>query len=148
MFRITNEANVIWQYPVNIESITHPGADAFIKTALSSRPSPMNTHHHYPKIGILTSGMKDLTIHGSITTIPPGRVVNTRWGGQARVSNATIADETGSIRLSLWNKQIATFHVGDEVDVQKCYVARFAGELQLRVSRKGAISVSPSVVAS
>jgi replication factor A1 len=149
MFRITNEANVIWQYPVNIGSITHPGAgdviQGLIETTFASRSLPANAHHCSSKIGTLISGMEDLTIHGHLTAIPPRRAVMTRWGEQACVSNATIADETGSVRLSLWNNQITKFHVGDEVEIQNCYVTRFAGELQVRVKRKGLISISPSV---
>ena len=145
MFRITSDENAIWQYPVTFGSISHPGAGDFIKTTLSSRPLPVNTYPSNPKIGTLTSGMKDLTIHGHIITIPPGRAVTTRWGSQACISNATIEDETGSIRLSLWNNQITTFQVGDEVEIKNCYVTHFAGEPQLRLKRKGTISISPTV---
>jgi replication factor A1 len=141
MFRITNNEKVIWQYPVNIGSIRHPGAGDFFKTMLLSRSIPVNAHQRNPKIGTLISGMKNLSIHGHITTIPPGRVVMTRWGGQACVSNATIADETGTIRLSLWNNQITSFNVGDEIEITKCYVTQFAGEPQVRLKRNGTISI-------
>jgi replication factor A1 len=143
MFRITCNEHAIWQYPVNIGSINNPGAGDVMKHTLASRPPPIPTHQNTLKIGQLTSGMKNLMVHARITKIPPGRGVMTRWGEQASISNATIADDTGSIRLSLWNNQITTFHVGDEIEIHNCYVTQFAGELQLRVKRKGRISISP-----
>ena len=51
-----------------------------------------------------------------------------------------VADETGSVRLSLWNDQIDKFHTGDAVELSTCDVARFKGKLQLRLGRKGTIS--------
>jgi replication factor A1 len=112
--------------------------------SLSETPH-MKTGYHNLTIGQLTNGMKNLTIRAHIVKIPPGKGVMTRWGGQACISNATIADETGTIRLSLWNNQITSFNVGDEIDITKCYVTRFAGELQVRVTRKGSVSISPSI---
>lgn len=143
MFRITCKGQAIWQYPVNIGSINNPGAGDVMKNTLASRPSPTPAHRQTLKIDQLTSGMKNLTIHGRITKIPPGRGVMTRWGEQASISNATVADDTGSIRLSLWNNQITTFHIGDEIEIYNCYVTQFAGERQLRVKRKGRISIRP-----
>jgi replication factor A1 len=142
MFRITCNEQIIWQYPVNIGSINHPGAGDVMKNTFASLVVSPITPQHNVKIGQLAYGMKDLTIHAQITKIPPSRGVITRWGEQAVISNAIIADDTGSIRLSLWNDQITTFHVGDEIEIHNCYVTQFAGELQLRVKRKGNISLS------
>jgi hypothetical protein len=44
------------------------------------------------------------------------------------VSNVTIADDTGSIRLSVWKNRGDKLHAGDEVELTNCYVARFAGQ--------------------
>lgn len=143
MFRITCNEQIIWQYPVNIGSINHPGAGDVMKHTFASLTSSTIAPQNNLKIGQLTYGMKNLTVYAQITKIPPSRGVITRWGEQACISNATIADDTGSIRLSLWNDQITTFHVGDEVEIHNCYVTQFAGNLQLRIKRKGKISISP-----
>ena len=58
-----------------------------------------------------------------------------------KISKIKLADETGSIRLSLWNDRINKVHVGDEVELKTCNVARFRGEPQLRIRRSGSISV-------
>jgi replication factor A1 len=85
--------------------------------------------------------MRGITVKGKMVKIPPARLVLTRWGSSASVSNVTVADDTGSIRLGLWNGQIKTAHVGDEVEVNNSSVTRFAGELHLKLGRKSTISV-------
>ncbi|MFH0897437.1 MAG: hypothetical protein V1850_05255 [Candidatus Bathyarchaeota archaeon] len=65
----------------------------------------------------------------------------TRWGSEAFVSSVKMVDETGSIRLSLWNNQIKMVNVGDEVEIKNCNVARFADYPQLRLGRKSTMSV-------
>jgi len=86
--------------------------------------------------------MKEIDLKAKIIEIPPMKAVVTRFGNQSYVSNVEIADETGSIRLCLWNGQINKVHVGDEVEIENSYVASFAGEPQLRLGRKGIVSVS------
>jgi ssDNA-binding replication factor A large subunit len=76
-----------------------------------------------------------------ILEIPRPRSVITRFGGFAMVTNASIADETGSIQLPLWNKQIDTVSVGDTIRVENARVVTFRGERQLRVGRGGQLSV-------
>ena len=85
--------------------------------------------------------MKTVDVTGKVIDIPPKRLVTSEFGNQFYVSNVRIADETGSIKLSLWNVQIDMVRLGDVVDVKDCYVANFAGEPQLRTGRNGAISV-------
>ena len=92
-------------------------------------------------IGDLRYGMKGITVKAKMIEIPPAKLVMTRWGSPACVSNVTIADDTGTIRLGLWNDQIEMVNIGDEVELTNCRVARFANEPQLRLGRKSTISV-------
>ena len=85
--------------------------------------------------------MKGIDVNAKIIKIPPKQDVLTKFGVEAFVSNISIADETGTIRLSLWNDQIDKVHIGYEVEVENCYVASYIGELQLRIRRKGKISI-------
>jgi replication factor A1 len=58
------------------------------------------------------------------------------------VSNVLIGDETGKIRMSLWNQQINAISKGMMVRVQNGAVTRFRGDLQLRIGKNGRISVT------
>lgn len=92
-------------------------------------------------IGVLKAGMRRIDIKGRIIDIPPVKEVITRFGTRAHVTNVLIADKTARIKLTLWNDKIKKVHVGDLIEVKNGYVAKFAGETQLRIGRKGAFSI-------
>jgi len=69
-----------------------------------------------------------------------------KFGKTGRVSSATMQDETGTVKLSLWNEQIDQVKVGDKVHVQKGYVNEFKGELQLTTGKFGTLEVLESGV--
>jgi len=62
-----------------------------------------------------------------------------------KVATAVIADETGAIKLTLWNDQIGLVNVNDLVKVENGYVTSFRGELQLNVGRYGKLLVNEDV---
>jgi replication factor A1 len=57
------------------------------------------------------------------------------------VATATIADETGTVKLTLWNEQIDKVNINDTVVVENGYVTSFKGEIQLNVGRYGKLTV-------
>lgn len=142
IFLITKEEKVIWQFPVDLDVIKNP---ALLKDHIQDIPIPQRfereTYQRNQKIDALRFGMRGIDVKAKVIKIPPTKPVITRWGLETCVTNITIADETGSIKLSLWNKQIDKVHTGDEVELKNCYVSRFAGQLQLRLGRKSAMSV-------
>ncbi|RLI51735.1 hypothetical protein DRO61_01610, partial [Candidatus Bathyarchaeota archaeon] len=72
------------------------------------------------------------------------REVLTRFGSYARLSNATIEDSTGRIKLALWNKQIDIVSIGDRITIDNAKVVWFRGEPQLRIGRRGELKVIPN----
>lgn len=141
-FLITKEEKVVWQFPVNLESVRNPEV---LKKHIQDIPLPQPLEREQYKkkqqIDNLRFGMKGIDVKAKIVEIQPTKPVITRWGSESYVTNVMIADETGSIRLSLWNKQIDKVNVGDEVELKNCYVSRFAGQPQLRLQRKSTLSV-------
>ncbi|MFH0897825.1 MAG: SOSS complex subunit B family protein, partial [Candidatus Bathyarchaeota archaeon] len=77
-----------------------------------------------------------------IVEIPPTKHVFTRWDSEASVSNVKLVDETGSIRLGLWNDHIKTVQMGDEVEIKNCDVSRFMDQPQLKLGRKSTMSIN------
>ena len=57
------------------------------------------------------------------------------------VANAKLQDETGTIKFSLWNDQIAQVNVGDTVKVSNGYVSEYQGEMQLSTGKFGKMEV-------
>jgi ssDNA-binding replication factor A large subunit len=113
----------------------------FARTRALGRTTPKRIKIEHPRIGDLKSGMKRIDLRARILEIPRSRNVITKFGNFATVTNASIADETGSIQLPLWNNQIDTVSVGDIIQVENARVVTFRGERQLRVGRGGQLSV-------
>jgi replication factor A1 len=140
-FLLTNKEKVISQFPIKQEALRIPDSFRhYVQYVPTPTPTPKNSQPQHKKIDELKSGMKGVGVTAKIVKIPLRKLVDTRWGGQSYVSNISIADETGSIRLSLWNNQIDSVQVGDVVEIENGYVASFAGEPQLRLGRKGTLS--------
>ena len=65
-----------------------------------------------------------------------------KFGKSGRVATAILKDETGEIKLSLWNEQIDNVHAGDKVHIKNGYVSEWQGEKQLTTGRLGTIEVT------
>jgi replication factor A1 len=90
----------------------------------------------------LRNGMKRVTVEGTVKEKAETREVRSRFGDKTyNVATAIISDETGSIKLTLWNEQINQVNVNDKVKVENGYVTSFRGEIQLNVGKYGELTV-------
>ena len=80
-------------------------------------------------------------IEGVIDSIGEPRTVNLRTGGQAQVADAVLKDDTGQIRLTLWDAQIKMVKPGSRVKIENGYISSFRGENSLNVGKYGKLSV-------
>jgi replication factor A1 len=64
-----------------------------------------------------------------------------KFGNPGRVCNAIVKDDTGQIKLTLWNDEIDKVDVGDKVNITNGYVSEFQGEKQLSAGRFGKMEV-------
>jgi replication factor A1 len=88
----------------------------------------------------LRTGMRHINLKVRILEIAEPKHVFTRYGTRASVAKASIADETGTIKLCLWNGQIASVSAGDTVQIENARVSRFRGESQLSLGKNGTLS--------
>ena len=84
--------------------------------------------------------MGGISIEGKIVNISEPRRVNTRYGPRS-VADAMLEDETGSIKLSLWEEKIESIHIGDSIKIDDAYVTEFRNELQLNIPRSGKLEI-------
>jgi replication factor A1 len=135
-FLLTNEDKVVSQFPITLDILKNP---EYYKDQLryfsKSHYGNEKREQKIRKISELRYGMRGIDIRAKVVEIPPPINVLTRFGTTAYVSNVKIADESGSIRLSLWNNQIDNVHVEDEIELKTCYIFRYRGEPQLRLGR-------------
>lgn len=71
-----------------------------------------------------------------------------KFGKAGKVANAIAKDETGDIKLTLWNEDIDKIKSGDKVHMTNGYVNEWQGEMQLTTGRMGRIEVIGRVDAS
>jgi replication factor A1 len=94
------------------------------------------------KIKELRDGMKRINIKGTVTEKSDPREVTSRFKDQTyRVSTAIMSDETGTIKLTLWNDQIEMVNVNDVIRIENGYITSFRGEIQLNVGKFGTLTV-------
>jgi len=89
----------------------------------------------------LRHGMKKVTVEAEVLETPKPSLVHTRYGNSAMVTNAWIADETGKIKLCLWNEQASYITLGDFIQIKNASVTAFKGERQLCLGKTGTVSV-------
>jgi ssDNA-binding replication factor A large subunit len=92
--------------------------------------------------------MKKVNLKAEVLEIARPTHVVTRFGNYANVANALIADETGKIKLCLWNEQISSISVGDTVQIENARISTFRGEKQLRVGKNGFLHIIRDVIAN
>ncbi|MCK4424788.1 DNA-binding protein [Candidatus Bathyarchaeota archaeon] len=94
------------------------------------------------KIKDLRNGMKRVDIEAKVSEKSETREVMARFSDTThRVATAIIGDETGTIKLTLWNEQIGQVNVNDKIKVENGYVTSFRGEIQLNIGKYGKLSV-------
>ena len=94
------------------------------------------------KINELRDGMKRINLIAKVTEKSETREVTSRFKDQIyKVATATITDETGTIKLTLWNEQINQVNVDDTVKIQNGYITSFKGEIQLNSGKYGTLTV-------
>jgi replication factor A1 len=86
--------------------------------------------------------MKRVSIEAKVTEKADTREVQSRFKDQThKVANAIIADETGTVKLPLWNEQIDQVNVDNTVKIENGYVTSFRGEIQLNIGKYGKLTV-------
>jgi len=90
------------------------------------------------KISELTTRQGSVEVEGTIKEIEEPRTFN-KYGRELRVANALIEDDSGSIKLTLWNDDVDKYKQGDKVKITNGYVNEFQGEKQLTSGKFGKI---------
>jgi len=94
------------------------------------------------KIKDLRNGLKRVDVEGKVLEKTATREVTSRYKNETlRVATAIISDDTGQIKLTLWNDQIEEVNENDTVKIENGYVTSFRGEIQLNVGKYGQLTV-------
>ncbi len=102
------------------------------------------------KIGEIKNGMNALNIVGKIIDIGTVRTFSRKDGTAGKVRNITIGDDTGKIRLTLWDgkAEAQEFKAGDTVEIMNAYAREnsFSNQTEIQLGSGGSIVKSSASV--
>jgi len=148
---ITSGPRVVAQFPIPEEFLLghhNPIKDARKADVLGRHPIKKDRRAELLQIKDLRIGMKRVNLKAEVLEITKPTLVVTRFGNYASVANALISDETGKIKLCLWNEQISSISVGDTVQIENANISAFRGEKQLRVGKNSTLRIVQDLVAN
>jgi replication factor A1 len=90
------------------------------------------------KISELNIGQGNVEVEGTVKEIGEAKTFN-KFGKDLSVANAMLEDDSGSIKLTLWNDDVDRFKDGDKLKVVNGYVNEFQGEKQLTSGKFGSL---------
>lgn len=148
---ITTGPKVVAQFPIPEEFFLeqrNPIKDARKANTLGRYSIRKDDSPKSFQIRDLRIGMKSVNLKAKVLEIAEPTVVVTKFGNCASVANALVSDETGKIKLCLWNKQIDSISIGDTVQIENARISAFRGERQLRVGKNGTLNIARDILAS
>jgi replication factor A1 len=92
------------------------------------------------KVSELNAGQGKIDVTVTVKSMEEPRTFN-KFGRELKVANAVVSDESGEIKMSLWNDDIEKVKVGDTVKIENGYVSEFQGEKQLTAGKFGSMEV-------
>ncbi len=92
------------------------------------------------KISELKSGQGRVDVEAEVKSVEEPRSFN-KFGRDLKVANAMIFDESGEIKLTLWNDDIGKVLVGKKIKITNGFVNEFQGEKQLTSGKFGKLEI-------
>jgi replication factor A1 len=149
IFLIKMESEVVAQFPISEEFLFNESNHLrnFMDTDVIRRYIARKARTATPNsIKDLQTGMRHVNLKVKILEVAEPKHVFTRYGNHASVAKASIADETGTIKLNLWNGQIGSVSAGDTVQIENARVSTFRGERQMSLEKTGSLNVEISAI--
>ncbi|MFX1510498.1 MAG: GNAT family N-acetyltransferase [Promethearchaeota archaeon] len=92
------------------------------------------------RIADIQNGQQRVLVEGMVEEISkPRTVFSKKTGEELKVAEIRFSDETGSIKLVIWNEQIRQVKENTSIRIEEGYVKEFRNELQLSIGKWGMI---------
>jgi replication factor A1 len=142
---ITQNQKVVAQFQIPekfLSTQNNPIKEARKTCMINKYPTKRDKAPQHLQIENLRVGMKGINLKAKVLEVSKPTFVITRFGNYASVANAMVSDNTGKIKLCLWNDQINSVAVGDTVQIENARISAFRNERQLRVGKKGILRIA------
>jgi replication factor A1 len=144
IFLITKDSRVIVQFRVAEEFLSRKNIsfESWLDTdKIRKQVAKQNSKSGPTAIADLRHGMRKVNVKGEVLTVEKPQLIRTQYGNSIMLTNASIADETGSVKVCLWGEQPIALVVGNIVQITCGAVRAFKGEKQLSIGTHGSVSV-------
>ena len=91
------------------------------------------------KISELKEGMNNVKLKAKVAELTAPKEIMTKFGSVTTLTVATLVDESGTIKLTLWGNSSQGVQKGSTVEVSGGFVKEFREELQLSIGRGGTV---------
>jgi replication factor A1 len=111
--------------------------------------TPHEPVSRWTKVGSLRTGMFSVNVVARVAQFSEVREFTRRDGTSGRVASVLLEDETGNIRLSLWDDDvdlIKDFKIGDLIAVENGYTRESLGAVGLNAGRNSTVIINPEDV--
>lgn len=143
LFLVTRDKTIIAQVSLTeivLKSLSHLDLDSYPwneSTLSSFNFKPMNVH-----IEDINRDVKRANLRAKVVEKSETKGVYSNYDGSPKkLSIATISDNTGSIKMQLWNDQIEKVSIGDSVQIENGRVKMFKGQFQVNIGRNSKLNV-------
>lgn len=129
--------------------ITPEGAATIIARSYGIVPEREEPEVRKLRIEDLSVGMSNIDIVGIVVKIYEIREFDRKDGSKGKVANLVIQDDTGRIRIVLWDKQTnlitkGDLDKGDAIQLQGAYVKKGRSDnLEVNIGQRGEITIDP-----
>jgi len=83
--------------------------------------------------------MSDVDVRLTVLSVSGTKQIITGSGIEHEIVEADVEDETGKIKLVLWDDRVISLKVGDVVQVRNGFVSSFKGEWRINVGKSGEV---------
>ncbi len=146
IFLVKQDGNVAGQFRVTEETLAQKNLpfNSWMETDRIRKQIAKQTPMEPVAVQIqdLRQGMKKINLEAKVVQIDEPRMVHTQFGNSALLANAVVEDESGKIKLCLWDQQVKAVAVGDKIQINNASVSVFKGEKQLRLGKTGSLEVT------
>jgi len=146
IFLLTADYDVVAQFPMpeHLLKETAPMKEfSYIiereKNALMKKRN--DNEAKYFKIKDLKTGMKRINLKARVLAISKPQLALTKYNDYVMFANVTLTDETGTVKLTLWNGRINSLSINDIIEIENARVTAYRGETELRIRRHSKLRV-------
>jgi replication factor A1 len=144
IFLITKDQSVVAQFPVKEEFLLRRDThyEMWMNTdRIRKKMAKQTSESQVTLVNDLQAGTKKANLRAKVLEIPKPAQVHTQFGNTVMVANAVVGDDSGTVKLCLWEAQIGSVRVGDSIELRCAQVCMFRGERQLRLGKNGVLTV-------